>query len=273
MRHTRLAAGIAALAVLLLAAVATTAPAAAAKLPVAHPHVATTAEDYLDYPYLAGGTSPEGFSSPGFVAFCFTHDGLRSPSPLGASTSVLRRSGPPITRRQLRRGDLVFFRGDGDRPVVAVYVGDDAMVYASREAGYVVYDLVHWRRVTRLVRVDTMALQDQGSAVVAIAQRYLGVPYVWGGASPSGFDSSGLTMYCYAQIGIALPHGATQQQRLSLPIPLSALQPGDLVFFGNSGYSYHVGICVGGGSMIHAPHAGAVVSYSPISGAWIGGRF
>jgi peptidoglycan DL-endopeptidase CwlO len=111
------------------------------------------------------------------------------------------------------------------------------------------------------------------SSVVAIAQRYLGVPYVWGGASPSGFDCSGLVMYCYAQIGIGLSHGATDQQRASTPVPLSALQPGDLVFFGSAAYSHHVGIYVGGGSMIDAPHTGAVVRYDSISGAWIGGRF
>jgi cell wall-associated NlpC family hydrolase len=110
------------------------------------------------------------------------------------------------------------------------------------------------------------------SAVVGIAQRYLGVQYVYGGASPSGFDCSGLTMYCYAQIGIGLSHGATDQQHASTPVPISALQPGDLVFFGSASYSYHVGIYVGGGSMIHAPHTGAVVSYGSISGAWIGGR-
>ncbi len=111
------------------------------------------------------------------------------------------------------------------------------------------------------------------SSAVAIAQRYLGVPYVWAGASPSGFDCSGFTMYVYAQLGIGLSHGATDQQRASTPVPISALQPGDLVFFGSAGYSYHVGIYVGGGSMIHAPHTGAVVSYGSISGAWIGGRF
>jgi cell wall-associated NlpC family hydrolase len=110
------------------------------------------------------------------------------------------------------------------------------------------------------------------SAVVAIAQRYLGVPYVYGGASPSGFDCSGLVMYCYAQIGVGLAHGATAQQQSSTPVPLNALQPGDLVFFGSASYSSHVGIYAGGGSMIHAPHTGAVVSYGSISGAWIGGR-
>jgi len=109
--------------------------------------------------------------------------------------------------------------------------------------------------------------------VVAIAQRYLGVPYVYGGASPSGFDCSGLTMYCYAQIGIGLGHGATVQQHASTPVPIGSLQPGDLVFFGGASYSHHVGIYVGGGTMIHAPHTGAVVSYGSISGAWIGGRF
>jgi cell wall-associated NlpC family hydrolase len=111
------------------------------------------------------------------------------------------------------------------------------------------------------------------SAVVAIAQRYIGVPYVWGGSTPNGFDCSGLAMYCYAQIGIGIPRGATDQQHASRSVSLSALQPGDLVFFGSASYSHHVGIYVGGGSMLHAPHTGAVVGYGSISGAWIGGRF
>jgi len=111
------------------------------------------------------------------------------------------------------------------------------------------------------------------SQVVAIAQQFLGVPYVYGGASPSGFDCSGLTMYCYAKIGIGLAHGATLQQKASTPVPISALQPGDLVFFGSAAFSSHVGIYVGGSTMIHAPHTGAVVSYGSMSHAWIGGRF
>jgi cell wall-associated NlpC family hydrolase len=130
---------------------------------------------------------------------------------------------------------------------------------------------------TRSAGASNNVVVDPGgsgrSAVVAIAQQYLGVPYVWGGASPSGFDCSGLTMYCYAKIGIGMAHGATLQQRASTPVPLNALQPGDLVFFGNASFSHHVGIYVGGGTMIHAPRTGSVVSYSSMSHAWIGGRF
>ena len=111
--------------------------------------------------------------------------------------------------------------------------------------------------------------------IVTIAQRYFGVPYVWGGAGTGGFDCSGLTMYCYAQIGIQMSHGATDQQRQSTPVALSDLRPGDLVFFGNSSYSHHVAISAGGGSVIEAPHSGDVVRYGALGGrdAWIGGRF
>jgi cell wall-associated NlpC family hydrolase len=111
--------------------------------------------------------------------------------------------------------------------------------------------------------------------IVTIAQRYFGVPYVWGGAGTSGFDCSGLTMYCYAQIGIQMSHGATDQQRQSTPVSLSDVRPGDLVFFGNASYSHHVAIYAGGGSVIEAPHTGDVVRYGSLGGrdAWIGGRF
>jgi cell wall-associated NlpC family hydrolase len=111
--------------------------------------------------------------------------------------------------------------------------------------------------------------------IVAIAQRYFGMPYVWGGASPGGFDCSGLTMYCYAQIGIGLYHGATMQQKASTPVALSDLRPGDLIFFGNASFSHHVAIFVEGTTCIEAPHTGDVVRYGTWTGrdAWIGGRF
>jgi len=105
--------------------------------------------------------------------------------------------------------------------------------------------------------------------VVSIAMQYLGVPYVWGGASPSGFDCSGLVMYVYAQVGVSLPHSSYAQYGYGSPVSMSQLQPGDLVFF--NGLS-HEGIYVGGGSFIHAPHTGDVVKISSLSG-WYSSTF
>jgi len=99
--------------------------------------------------------------------------------------------------------------------------------------------------------------------VVGIAMQYLGTPYVWGGASPSGFDCSGLVMYAFAQIGISLPHSSYAQYGYGSPVSRGDLQPGDIVFFDGLG---HVGIYVGGGSFIHAPHTGDVVKISSLSG-------
>jgi peptidoglycan DL-endopeptidase CwlO len=99
--------------------------------------------------------------------------------------------------------------------------------------------------------------------VVGIAEQYLGTPYVWGGASPSGFDCSGFTMYVYAQVGISLPHNAAAQYGYGSPVSRGNLAPGDLVFFDGLG---HVGIYVGGNSFIHAPHTGDVVKISSLTG-------
>jgi peptidoglycan DL-endopeptidase CwlO len=109
--------------------------------------------------------------------------------------------------------------------------------------------------------------------VVGIAMQYLGTPYVYGGASPSGFDCSGFIMYVFSQIGVSLPHNAAAQYGYGTPVDRSQLQPGDLVFFNGLG---HAGIYVGGGSFIHSPHTGDVVKISSISGwyssTWVGAR-
>jgi peptidoglycan DL-endopeptidase CwlO len=102
--------------------------------------------------------------------------------------------------------------------------------------------------------------------VVGIAMQYLGTPYVWGGASPSGFDCSGFAMYVYAQVGISLPHNAAMQySSVGVYVPKTDLQPGDLVFFDGLG---HVGIYIGGGQFVHAPHTGDVVKISSLYDSW-----
>ncbi len=96
--------------------------------------------------------------------------------------------------------------------------------------------------------------------------QYLGVPYVWGGASPSGFDCSGFAMYVYAQVGVSLPHNAAMQySSVGVYVPRDQLQPGDLVFFDGLG---HMGMYIGGGQFIHAPHTGDVVKISSLDDSW-----
>jgi cell wall-associated NlpC family hydrolase len=102
------------------------------------------------------------------------------------------------------------------------------------------------------------------SQVVGIAMQHLGKPYQWGGSGPDSFDCSGLVMYCYAQIGISLPHSAAAQYNRGSRLSRDQLAPGDLVFFGNTGVT-HVGIYAGGGSYIHAPKTGDVIKVSALS--------
>ena len=110
------------------------------------------------------------------------------------------------------------------------------------------------------------------SAAVTIARRYLGVPYVWGGASPAGFDCSGLVMCVFAKLGISLPHNAAMQFADCTPVPRRSLTAGDLVFFGSSPATiHHVGIYVGDGVMIDAPYTGVDVRYDLLSSDFYSG--
>jgi peptidoglycan DL-endopeptidase CwlO len=108
-----------------------------------------------------------------------------------------------------------------------------------------------------------------GSDVVADAEQYLGVPYQWGGTSPSGFDCSGLVQYVYAQLGVNLPRTSEQQATVGTAVPsLADAQPCDLVFFagsdGTASSPGHVGIYIGNGEMIDAPYTGAAVRIDPV---------
>ena len=101
-----------------------------------------------------------------------------------------------------------------------------------------------------------------GQRAVRIAARELGVPYRYGGSSPSGFDCSGLVAYVYGKLGIPLPHNAAAQYGYGRPVDPAHLRPGDLVFFHGLG---HVGLYIGRGRFIHAPRTGERVSIQSLS--------
>ena len=123
--------------------------------------------------------------------------------------------------------------------------------------------------------VDLHGLSGR-AAVVAAAAAQVGWPYVWGGESRAegGFDCSGLVDYAFTAAGASLPGRPTAADlwRMGRPIPAAVLQPGDLVFVGTAGGApHHVGIYVGDGTVLSAPHTGARVGYSPLAyGGWDG---
>ena len=113
-----------------------------------------------------------------------------------------------------------------------------------------------------------------GKTLVKEARRHLGKPYLWGGKSgEGGFDCSGFTAAVYGACGISLPPGAQAQLQTGAPVPLGALQPGDLLFFHGSGSPFHVGLYEGQGRFLHAPGTGKRIQSTPLAGAWTARRW
>lgn len=107
---------------------------------------------------------------------------------------------------------------------------------------------------------------------VRLARKQLGAPYRWGGASPAGFDCSGLVMWVYGRLGVSLPHNAAALYGVGRSVPRSAIRPGDLLFFHGLG---HVGLYIGRGRMIHAPQSGRRVEVQSLAarrGTLVGAR-
>jgi peptidoglycan DL-endopeptidase CwlO len=124
------------------------------------------------------------------------------------------------------------------------------------------------RNANRASRADRTPLNlppasGRAGAAIAFAKAQLGKPYQWGADGPGSYDCSGLTMMSWRQAGVSLPHSSQQQYGVLPKVPRSALQPGDLVFFGSP--IHHVGIYVGNDQMIDAPNTGEVVRYDSIN--------
>jgi peptidoglycan DL-endopeptidase CwlO len=118
-----------------------------------------------------------------------------------------------------------------------------------------------WQSILRGAK--DLGVTVEKDSPVETALSYHGIPYVWGGATPAGFDCSGLTMYVYAQHGVTLPHHAASQYLLGEAVDKSALAPGDLVFFGSP--IHHVGMYIGGGYYVQAPRTGDFVKVSRLA--------
>jgi cell wall-associated NlpC family hydrolase len=100
-----------------------------------------------------------------------------------------------------------------------------------------------------------------GSQIIKVASKYIGVPYVFGGSTPAGFDCSGFSRYVFSQFGISLAHSVNSQSRRGKLIRAKDAQPGDLVIWNDGG---HLGIYAGGWNMIHAPKPGDTVKLAEI---------
>jgi cell wall-associated NlpC family hydrolase len=212
---------------------------------------------HLDYIELVHGADAAAVTD--LAALTLSVQGLKDSIELERDAALtreiaLRRSQADVEDRLAERKALL---ADLDARV------DKLMVErARREAAAA-------KRLAEQSGVDLDSINGSAAqlALVRETMKYLGIPYVWGGASPSGgFDCSGLVTYVYAKFGVDLLHGATLQARSGTPVPLTDVQPGDLVFFGDASFYSHVGIAIGDGLFIEAPHTGDVVKISKLAG-------
>ena len=151
------------------------------------------------------------------------------------------------------------------RPLQGRATGPTTKRAAARQAGLML------TRRRHLMSHTPDAAPPFGDRIVMYARHFLGVRYSWGGISPrTGFDCSGLVRFVYGHFGIVLPHSSFADLSHGRRITRRSLRPGDLVFFAGAS---HVGIYIGGGRFIHAPHSGTVVSITPMRGSWYGAEY
>lgn len=157
---------------------------------------------------------------------------------------------------------------DIDKKVTALKVAQDASAASAKSTASAA-------SVTSVNRGGSGVTGNISSdAIVTYAASFRGVNYVWGGTTPSGFDCSGFVQYVYAHFGVSIPRTSQEQFKVGTPVDRANLQVGDLVFFHDDGSGPgHVGMYIGGGLMINAPHTGDVVKIAPVgSNGYCGAR-
>jgi cell wall-associated NlpC family hydrolase len=172
------------------------------------------------------------------------------------------------------KDEIAEMRAEEARRQAALAAQARAEAQAAQAAAHATQDIAQTYEPSYAQPVyDPNAPAPRYGQVVGIALQYLGIPYVWGGSSPStGFDCSGFTSYVFAQVGVSLPHHAASQFSYGTPISWDQIAAGDLVFFSGLG---HVGIAIGNGLFVHAPHTGDVVRISSLAeraGSFYGAR-
>ncbi len=178
------------------------------------------------------------------------------------------RSGPATNYGsycKINRGDTVELIGqEGNWYKIATSLA--ACGYAYISADYISTTVPAAINTPAVTYGNSAANTSAGQRVVRIAEQFLGLPYVYGGSTPSGFDCSGFTSYVFGQLGYTLNRISADQIHNGIPVSKSELQPGDLLLFKRSGASriHHVGIYVGDGMMIHSPQTGDVIKYTSI---------
>ena len=160
----------------------------------------------------------------------------------------------------------------------ALYYNDVVSICGSSGDWYEIFyngefRYVQLRDASSLPSRDGSSFSRTGSRVVEYSKNFLGVPYVYGGSTPSGFDCSGFTSYVYKQFGYSLPRTAASQAGVGTPVSRANLLPGDLVFFDTYGGISHVGIYVGGDNFIHATVPGDIVRISSLSSSYYSSRY
>jgi cell wall-associated NlpC family hydrolase len=209
--------------------------------------------------------------------------------------AVIKRSGTRLAHEQAAQRQVVAQRAAAKRQIES-QIGQEQRLYGSLKSEIDRLVAQQQARQLQMAREAQLRLQEQQQAshagapptvvgasaigveqdnvvapppthgnVVSYALSQLNTPYVWGGGAPGGFDCSGLVMWAYAQVGVSLPHSSYAMWNYGVPVSRDQLAPGDIVFFDGLG---HVGLYIGGGQFVEAPHTGDVVKISSLDSGW-----